>query len=851
MRKLYLCSFLIGFFALACGMWSCSDDDSNNGDTTVIEVETPASDAIFATSATFNLKTKGAESYVYKVIEGSNAAEPDPVIAYAEAQENGTIVTVTGDTAQETVTGLEGNKTYTVFFIFKVGNEYRILSQTITTPNYSQMVTIVKTDMFSTTFHVEVPEDVYYMINFVDYETYINYQMQFGRNDVDWTVAGFGMQSPRFKGPQTITVKNGGNAYEGALNEADYPADAYTYSIYPGTGYVLFVSQCDENGSTDNYVEYSEGEGGDPGILLSTLPNVKQYTEEKPSSESLSFNGLYAKTMFFTKQADKGAGEVMVNIDRITEQTALLTLTPTEDVMQYAVVLVSDDDKQLYLDLFGGEDGLQASLIIYGSIYDGVQQLPYPIEKGKSYTLYITAIYNQEGTVQSFHTLEGIKAIESDKPAVELEITPKQVSNPYQVCFNIKAPNGDCAAFKYLCNYTKDWYPTLNGLTGTDLEENVASMVSMYGVMVSDAEVMTGINSPEGYDLYFTSIDETETWLVLESYNVDEKTKLFYQEEGCRTTSAALTPEEPVNSQLFNKLLGNWTATMESAYGNGTVTMPVTIAAGPEQVSTLPSDVKEELVNYFIASGKTQEQAEEMVESSFNEYKDRAAYYTQKNKDQNCLVATGFSYDEWNAPFASSWDLFHSTEYSAYSTDELFRDYGPKLFFKIAKDQNGNDSVSVITTRYAENGYDYLRYVDPVSDWYRTLVLCAYNQENSGNYYTTEFPVEISEDMNTITIKPVEQEGLYYCPGFAIEYMPGYPSWNFPTTQSGIVLTRATDENMQTATSRSVSEIKTPKVSARSGNHFRRTRAPYDYVAKKSVKCETFSLDNLKKDLKK
>ena len=66
MRKLYLCSFLIGFFALACGMWSCSDDDSNNGDTTVIEVETPASDAIFATSATFNLKTKGAESYVYK-----------------------------------------------------------------------------------------------------------------------------------------------------------------------------------------------------------------------------------------------------------------------------------------------------------------------------------------------------------------------------------------------------------------------------------------------------------------------------------------------------------------------------------------------------------------------------------------------------------------------------------------------------------------------------------------------------------------------------------------------------------------------------------------------------------------
>lgn len=850
MRKFYLCSFLLSLLVLACGMWSCSDD-SDDATSSTTGVQAPSSDAIFATSATFNLQTKGAESYVYKVVEGANATEPDPVVVYAEAQEDGTIVTVTGDTAQETVTGLEGNKTYTVFFIFKVGNEYNIHSQVITTPGYTQMVSVVKTEMFSTTIHVEVPEDVYYMVNFIDYETYINYQMQFGRTDVDWTMAGYGMQSPRYKGPQTITIENGANAYQGALNEGDYSADAYPYEVHPGTGYVIFVSQCGEDGSTDAFVEYSEGEGGDPGILLSTLPNVKEYTEEKPSNDWCSFNGLYAKTMLFTQQATLGKGEVMATIDRITEQTALITLTPTDDIMQYAVVMVADDDKELYLDSFGGEDGLQASLLLYGSIYDGVQQLPYPIEKGKTYTLYITAIYNSEGTVQSFHKLEGIQAIESDKPAVELEITPKQISNPYQVCFNIKAPNADCAGFKYLCNYTKDWYPTLNGLTGTDLEENIASMISMYGVMITDASVLDGVNSPEGYDLCFSSIDETETWLVLESYNVDEKTKLFYEEDGCRSTSAALIPEEPVNSELFSKLLGNWTATMESAYGSGTVTMPVTIAAGPEQVSTLPSDVKETLVNYFIASGKTQEQAEALVEGSFNEYKERAAYYTQKNKDQNCLVATGFSYNEWYAPLATSWDLFQSTEYSAYSTDELFRDYGPKLFFKIAKDQNDCDSVSVITTRYAENGQDFLRYVDPVADWYSTLVLHAYNKENAGNYYTTEFPVEISDDMNTITIKPVEQDGLLYCPGFAIEYMPNYPSWSFPTTEAGIVLTRATDADAQKATSRSISEIKTPKVSAHNGNYFRRTRAPYDYVVKKSVKAEVFSLDNLKKDLKK
>lgn len=854
MRKLYLCSFLAGFLALACGMWSCSsDDDTTTGSNTIIEVEAPASDAIFATSATFNLKTKGAESFVYKAVEGTNAAEPDPVIVYAEAQENGTINTVTGETAQITIGGLEGNKTYTVFFIFKVGNEYQICSQTITTPDYTQMVTIIKTDMFSTTFHVDVPEDVYYSINFQRYDEYITYKENFGRSDVDWTIYSGGMQSPRFKGPQNITIENGMNAYAGALNEKDYESDMYPYMIYPGTGYVLFVSQCAEDGTTDDFVEYNESAGGDdPGILLSTLPNVKEYTEEQPSTDRVAFTGKYAKTVFFTKQAQQGTGSVDITIDRLTEQTALLTYTPTDDILQYAIVMIDNENKDLFLASLGGEDGVQAAMLIYGDIYDGVQQIPYAVEKGHTYTVYLTAVYTADGTIQSFHTLDGITPIESDKPAVELTVTPLSLDNPYTIGFNIKAPNKDCAAFKYLCNYTKDWYPTLNGMTGETLENNIASMVASYGTLVSDVEVMTEVNSDKGYDMYFSSMDETESWLVLESYNEDEKTKLFYDGEGNRTTAAALVPEEPVNSDLFSKLQGNWMATMENAYGNGTVTVPVTIAAGPQQMSSLPADVKEELMNYFIESGKSQEEAENIVINSFNEYKDRATYFTQKYKDQNCLVATGFSYSEWYAPLASSWDLFHSTEYSAYSTDELFRDYGPKLFLKIAKDQNDNDSVSVITTRYAENGYDYLRYVDPVSSWYNSLILCAYNKENAGNYYTTEFPVEISDDMNTITIKPVEQDGLFYSPGFAIEYMAGYPSWSFPTTEAGIVLTRNTESTDNQATSRSVSEIKTPKVSAHTGNYFRRTRTPFDYVRKTtSAPGNVFSMDNLKKNIQK
>lgn len=855
MRKLYRCLFLLSALVLAGGMWSCSDDNDEPGTNgePVLGVEAPASDALFATSATFKLTTKGAESYVYKVMEGANAAEPDPIVAYAEAQENGTIVTVTGDTDEVLVAGLEGNKAYTIFFIFKVGNEYKIYSQKINTPKYSQMVTVIKTDMFSVTLHVEVPEDVYYSLGFISIEDYETYKIQYGKTDADYVVANpyGGMRDPRYKGPQNITIENGVNAYAGALNEKDYEDDIYPYAVHPGTGYVIFIGQCNEDGTSEGFVNYIDNGGGnddDGGILGSKLPNIKEYTEEKPISENMEFTGRYAKTVLFTQAPHKGTGSVMAQIDRATEKSVMITYTPSDDILQYVVALIDDADLEMFLNFVGGEDGLQISVLNGGDRYDGVQQLTYSLTPGHTYTAYVVGVYNEDATIQTLDKLEGIKTIVSDKPAVEFKVTPLKMESPYQIGFNIKAPNGDCAAFKYLLNYTKDWYPELNGMEGENLEENIARMVATYGQGINDADVLGKINSAEGYDMAFSTMDDTESWLVLESYNVDEKTKLFYDGDNYRTTSAPLKAEEPVNSELFSKLQGTWTATMTNASGT-TVTCPVTIASGPEQVATLPEDVKQGLVEYFVKQGKTQAQAEELVLKYFEEYKEGAAYYTQKYKNMNCLVATGFAYDDWYAPLATSWDLFHSTEYSAYNTDELFRDYGPKMFLKIEKDENGADAVSIITTRMLEDGYNYYRYVDPLADWYRTLVLCAYNTETPDNYYTSDFPVEVSADMNTVTIKSVEQDGKIYSPGFATESY-GYPNWSFPTTAEGIVLTRTADKASTAKATRSISKV-TPKVSARSGNHFRRTRTPYDFVSRTPVQGKVFSVDNMKKNLKK
>ena len=261
--------------------------------------------------------------------------------------------------------------------------------------------------------------------------------------------------------------------------------------------------------------------------------------------------------------------------------------------------------------------------------------------------------------------------------------------------------------------------------------------------------------------------------------------------------------------------------------------------------------MKDKLIAYFVKNGSSEEQAEKTVLNNFNEYKEKAAYYTKKYEGQNWVVATGFTYDDTYSLFANSWDLFQSTEYSAFNTDELFRDYGPKMFFKIAKGENDKDEVTVVTTRYQDNGMDYYRYIDPVADWCGALCLYAFNPASAGSFYMADFPVEISDDMNTVSIKSVEQDGVVYSPGFAYEIMAGsgYFSWSFPTTADGIILERVKDGNAMRLTSNNI--IQVPKVSAHNGNYFRRTRTPYDYIVKNPIKGNIFSVDSMKKNLKK
>ena len=850
-------------------LWSCSDSDDNttpdgsvgNADGKLqIEVSDPDPDKIGATSAEFKMTVSGVESYVTKVVEGANATQPDPVLVYKEAEDNGTIKKVSESSFTETVSGLEGNKAYSIFFVFKTKEGFELVSKQLTTAKYTQKVTILETGMFHIKLHVEVPEDEYYSIGCMMYENYMSFKAQYGYPDIAFITQGSngGLKNPRFKGPQTITIKDGEFMYKGALNEQEMidaginNEDDYNFFIKPGTAYAIFMGQCDEQGETSDFVSGKPEGGVEPGPLnASVVPNVKEYTEEILGNGDMKFTGDCAKTVVFTQQAAQGNGKVDIRVDRTTEKTAIVSFLPSDEVLKYAVLTIDNAKLEEIYALCAGEEGMQAMTLNYGTPVEGEQQATIPLEAGHSYSIYVTAVYNEESTIQTQHKYTNLKPIVSDKPASELEIKPLNLNDPYKVGYNIRAVNGDCLGFKFLMNYVNEWYPMLNSLGEDDQEANIASMMAQYAAGVNDKETMALVNSAKGFDIVFSSIDDMESWLVVESYNADEKTKLYWKGDNLRVKSAALTPETKVETELYDKMKGTWEATMTRVSGNTTpVKMDITIGDAPKKVETLPNDVKDKLVNFYMTeNGFSKEKAETMVTETFKEYKTLQQKYTDKYAGQNLLVGTGFSYDNYYSKFADSWDLFQSTSYSAVSTEEMFRDYGPKLFFKFEKDEKGNVIVYVPTTHKDEKG-DYIRYIDPVTNWSMAIDLFGFNKDQANAQFMTDFPVEISKDFNTITIKPREENGVKYTPSFAMQYQTGSTyTWGFQTNDEGIVLKRKLEPTVSRAAAVSA-PVTIPELKMHQGNYFRRTRAPYGFTVKEPMQLNVFSMDSLHKNAK-
>lgn len=737
---------LFGFFvafALALtgvGFTGCSDDKTDE------PVPPPVVDPSFEVKlgtvgindAEITLTTAAVPEYAYIVAE-ADAQAPSATTIYA----TGKVESLTDGENKLNITGLEAATQYTVYFAYKVEDQFAdVVDLDFTTTNYTELFTITDRGPDYISFHIEVDADTYYKISMNDWMTAKSMSEQFGTSDFDFIRSGV-----LFKGPQTITFKNGEPIYPD-----DPDAEGYNWNVMAGQCFRLIIAECDETGTDYGSVEFDEL--GDPIINWYGF----QQTEKVNAGDAIP-----------------SQYKVAVEIERLTTRSVEIFVNPDEEIAGYGCLFGTKPEIDSYIEEVGLA-GVYAMALGENSTLAGVEPAKYSWDKilleGIEYS-FITVGIEEDITRQTVDRMD-FTPKSATMPAPQVVVThidnPEGENSAFQTWFNVKATNADAASAVYAFNTAAEWKGLFKeGATYLDV-------LDQYGNDMGEAAV-TMINSAEGLNIAFDTEEETAFVLAVGLYNSEET----MGEGHCEVTTPSDTPDAPVSSSLFTELLGDWTGTVSD--NNGKVyTFKVTIAneveAGP---TTLPENVYDLYPNF----------TREEVDTFFAEYKEGVTETNAKYKGKNRLVCRGLQVDPYASyyermDYLSPWDLFIHPNYDNSSTKEVFRDYGPKWFLQIAE----GDVVTVPTDRIR---------IPILCNWADPMYLMAY--ESSGSYnvkiFTPDFPVTVSADKQTLTVGPfVDGEKTYY-PSVSFNQR-GYETVLF-RGGSPIVLTKGYDEPAVTA----------------------------------------------------
>ena len=852
MKRNYRNLFMVGVCAFLGIFASCDEQPIETPDLPGGEVVDSVPEVVDAvkfsvanvnsTSAVFNVTSSEVDSVAYYVHEGAATVEDmDLVVLYATALEEGRVANLVGDSCAFSIYSLEANTEYTAFVVYTEDDGFVAKSVTFTTISYDRIINVVETRKTGFKFHFNVPDTMTYMYAFLPTEQYNSFRSYGWADDVTFLLDG-----RTFTGPQTVEI----NSDEDWLYEGDGG-----FFIHPGSAYTLMIAECDAEGNLlyEENPDYQGGWGGGWGPLAPATragsivaPRVGDYTEEARTDDEFYPTGLYARQNLYAELTMVDS-KVKVELTGKTERRIKIRCTADEDV-QYVVAPYEKSMYNEFVSLVTEEAVASTLLEYYGyEIYTGTQDFEIDenilyLEPDSTYIISVVGVYAEDASVLSYDSLH-VTLTKSTLPAAVVEITqgtnPEGEVTPDLVWFNIKAPEKNVFGAKHIANYTKEVQKMLN--QGYTYEE----LLSWYGADLTEEDVQA-INSDEGLTICISSMEDMESTLIIGAYNEEESMAVY---TGV-ARSAELPTLDPVNSSLFEDLKGEWTAriiqthsetlwmsdesmenwwTVDSTWIDTTYT---TLSLG-QSFDNSPASFDESIDAYWdvyathfnkaLENGATEEQADEyaktQVDAQFALYKEAAAKYENKYKGQNYLLGLGL---DALHPYATPWDLFCSSDYVAYDVEEIFYAYGPKLFFQV---QEGDQLVLL--------GDATVTYLPPVAGWnYYDVLLMGYNPTyaNEGMYYTGSYPVEISEDKNTLVIKGIEVEDseTFYPALGSMGY--GWPEF-FTKTTEDIVLTRGA-----AATRAAKFEFNAPKNVKTKSNRIKRTYLPTELVKVNTTK---------------
>ncbi|MBR5846322.1 MAG: hypothetical protein IKY72_00800 [Bacteroidaceae bacterium] len=854
MKRNYRNLFMVGVMAIAACFTSCKEEGPALNVT--VNGSEEFAEEIRSTSASFTLKTDGIQSVAYLVEEGNvSESTKDAAVVYSDAEEQGRVVTV-ADGANTTIKvySLEGGKEYTIFFVYAKDGQLTIESKVFTTPDYDRLITVIESRKDGFKFHFNMPDTMYYKYALLQTERYNAWRAMGYADDLTFLLDGI-----LLKGPQTIDYTSEEDWFE----EGDGG-----FFIHPGSAYTVMIAQCDAEGNVLNNLgwveeeedwyddeDYWDGEAYDPETDATragnaAAPRVGDYTEEPWYDDYMYPTGLYARQNLLAA-LEMVDSKIDVKVLGKTERRIKIRCTTSDDVLY----VVAPFEKNQYNELVGlvTEDAIASTLLEYfgSEQYSGTMDFEiddyyiYP-EVDSTYIISVVGVYADDASVISHDTLH-VTLTKSSLPAAEVTIVgcenPYGEPTPNLVWFNIKSEKKNVTSAKHIAHYTKEVVKQLNyGFTYQDL-------IEYYGEALSDEDVRA-INSDEGLYLSLYSLEDAENTLIVAAYNEDESDSIYIG----TSRSAALPALPAVDSPLFEDLKGEWTARVirinsvydydiwDYVYVRDTVYSAITLGESfdnsPENFDASHEAYEMIYESYFMSAlekGATEEAAavaaENRVAEQFAEYKKMVAKYENKYKEQNYILGLGL---EEAHPYATPWDLFCSPGYSAYDAEELFYAYGPKLFFQVQQD----GTLALL-------GDVNILSLPPVVawDWYE-LVVTGNNPETSDYYYSGAFPVEVSDDKNTLVIQSVEEQGMTFYPAIGyMEYGMNYMGVGFQSIAE-IQLTRGAVE----APTRTAQKVEINKEAKSQNNRIKRVFLPTEEVKVKTVKMNYVPVLDLMKE---
>lgn len=835
MKNVFSKMSLLGLLALVCGMFYGCKPESEQSNFNVSVKEVGPEYVIVEVKAPTSVD-------VAYMLDTKEKRVDNPVMIFA----SGESLTVKPEDAIRISKDLKENTQYYLYMVAKLDaqNYSDIITLSFKTVEYDlkELITVVDQSYDGYKVRLTVPEATKQRGNAIRYAQcdlmMYNYMQS---NDYTNLLYNGGAYTRYVTDDETIVYSEDTNWYQtGQDSDGDGEIDWETnYNpISPGEPIVYVAGEFSwMNGDEDALLDDNGNEiygfpgGWDPGYFRplidpafftggasankqSSIGIITDYEITRPMDPY--WTGAFQRKHFFVKQPQPFDGKVDVQLVEASPIDLVMDFYPGEGVKQYAVGVFDDAMYDQILELCNGrEEYMQWAITSYFAAYTfGTRVASDPVRmalttfyyqdaigEDTDYHVLVTAMGDNAATIQNFQHYT-FKTTKKTKDAPVVMVTPlEDEATPYVAKFNVKcttaAEGNPVEQCYYAANYKRDWLLEVNG--GATYFSIVAGNKA-YSYFTE--EEIAKINSPEGLELTIASIDGETTRVAVLGYN-DEYTpndlvgfsSIQIEDGECPAIADCATPwlkqKEYVNENAYMDLVGDWTAkaTLERASDGKSFihTSKISLAA---DILDFPKELPDSVYNIYKETSKYDEQK---VDALWAEFKELAETVTDRRLVyQNRLIAKGWvNLDSYNRlDYYSPYDLFVDKTYKSVDVSSIFYDFGPKWYIEAVKDENGNISL---VAPFDSN------FLPPASNWSIPFYMAGMELENYytvtyGDGWTPAFPVEVSADRNTITIKPLVYNGIEFFPNMiGIDYSMNQTILENPVV-SEIVLTRGWTE---------------------------------------------------------